>query len=74
MEKEVWSKVIKRTMREIQIPNILSYLQMDQSIDLSDWITQLKDKTKVKERLLAIMDLELKGGLRKLSELIEYES
>lgn len=28
MEKEVWSKVVQHTMREIQIPNILSSLQI----------------------------------------------
>ena len=41
---------------------------------LSDWIIQLKDKTKLKERLLALRDLKLEGGFRKLSELIEYEN
>ena len=38
---------------------------------LSDWIIQLKDRTKLKERLQTLMSLELKGGFRKLSELIE---
>ena len=41
---------------------------------LSDWITQLKDKTRLKERVQALVDLELEGGSRKLSELIGYES
>jgi len=40
---------------------------------LSDWITQLKDKTSLKERLQALADLELEGGFKKLLELIEYE-
>jgi len=40
--------------------------------ELSDWIAQLKDKTKLKERLPALRDLELKGGFKKLSELVEY--
>jgi len=38
---------------------------------LSDWISQLKDKTKLKERLQALKNLELEGGFRKLSELIK---
>jgi len=41
---------------------------------LSDWIARLEDKTKLKERLQALMDLGLEGGFRRLSELIEYES
>ena len=40
---------------------------------LSDWIVQLRDKSKLKERLLTLRELELEGGLRKLSELIGNE-
>ena len=41
---------------------------------LSDWIAQLEDKTKLKERLPALKDLKLEGGFRKLSELIGHYS
>jgi len=37
---------------------------------LSDWIAQLKDKTKLKERLQVLIDLGLEGGFKRLSELI----
>lgn len=40
---------------------------------LSDWIVQLEDKTKLKERLPVLKNLELRYGLRKLSELIGHE-
>ena len=39
---------------------------------LSDWIIQLEDKTKLKERVPALMDLELENTSRKLSELVGY--
>lgn len=38
---------------------------------LSDWISSLKDKTKIRERLQVLTNLELKGSSRKLSELIK---
>ncbi|ACL10884.1 hypothetical protein DKAM_0558 [Desulfurococcus amylolyticus 1221n] len=41
---------------------------------LSDWIIRLEDKTKLKERVLVLMDLELENASRKLSELVDMES
>ena len=38
---------------------------------LSDWIARVKDKTRLKERLCVLMELELENAFKKLSELVE---
>ncbi len=72
-EKDIFEvKVIRKELEEFlkllhRVMDIAIVIELN---ILSDWIIQLEDKTKLKERLPVLMDLELENGSRKLSELV----